>query len=451
MLRNYFILAIKVLGRRKFFTFISLFGISFTLMILMLITAFFETELGGAKPLTKQDQMVFLDYVETYTQLQDTIPEVDSMMMDGVMRYDTTGFRYEDSAKSMSRGPASFAFWDTYMRDIPFTKNHTFYKPRQTFDIFINSNKLTFPSTHTDGQFWNIYDFNFLAGEPYGPQQVKNQEQVIVISRKACNEYFGNDDKNFDAIIGKEIVLDNKHFKVVGIVDHVNSSMSHLKSYVYIPFTNLPAQQLEARGDGFSGPFSATFLAEDASKVDRVKEEMIKKATIIPLPNPDVFDTLGYYPATFAERYAWIFMPFEDPTKSYRYFIGVVIFLLSLFFLLPTLNLINLNISRIMERSSEIGVRKAFGANPGNILFQFVFENVILTLIGGLIGFVLALLLLNTINGSNFLDGTMLSFNYKVFIYSILICLFFGVLSGFIPAFRMSRVHIVNALKNNQL
>jgi putative ABC transport system permease protein len=104
-----------------------------------------------------------------------------------------------------------------------------------------------------------------------------------------------------------------------------------------------------------------------------------------------------------------------------------------------------------MERSSEIGVRKAFGAHSGNILFQFVFENIVLTFIGGIIGFVLAILLLNTINGSNFLNGTTLSFNYIVFIYSFLICLGFGILSGFLPAYKMSRVHIVNAIKNNQL
>src|SRR5205823_11383630 len=63
--------------------------------------------------------------------------------------------------------------------------------------------------------------------------------------------------------------------------------------------------------------------------------------------------------------------------------IGIFIFL---FMLLPTINLVNINISRIMERSSEIGVRKAFGASSGKLVMQFVFENIILTLLGGIIG-----------------------------------------------------------------
>ena len=450
MIKNYFTLAIKVLGRRKFFTFISLFGISFTLMILMLMTAFFETELGGTAPLSKQDQMVFIEHIESFRQYQDTIPEIDSIMMDGKMSYDTTGYRYEDSGRSMSRGPGSYFFWDTYMRDIPFTKTQTFYAS-SVYDIFLNSNKLTFPTTYTDAEFWNIFDFKFLAGGPFRPQQVENQEQVVVLSRKACGEYFGNGDKDFESIIGKEVTFDKKIFTVVGIVDRVNNSLSYLRASAFVPLTNMNSKILSSR-KRLNGQFSSVFLAENSNQINNVKKELKKKSQVIPLPNPDQFNQLEYFPGSFMETYVnKTTRMFNDPEKSYRYGMGIMTFLLILFFMLPTLNLINLNVSRILERSSEIGVRKSFGANSRNILFQFVFENVILTFIGGVIGFVLALLLINIINGSDFLDGVLLSFNFKVFFYSLLICLFFGILSGFIPAYRMSKIHIIKALKSNQL
>ncbi|MEM6965696.1 MAG: FtsX-like permease family protein [Bacteroidota bacterium] len=448
MLKNYFTLAIKVLARRKFFTFISLFGISFTLMILMLITAFFETELGGAKPLTQKDEMVFVDMVETFRRYQDTIPEVDSLLLDGKMTYDTVGFRYQDAGRSMSKSNGSFFFWDSYFRDVPFTTAQTFYSYGKVYDIFLNSNKLTFPSTYVDANFWKIFDFKFLAGSPFKEQQVANQEQVLVLSQKACKEYFG--DASYESVIGKEVILDRKHFKVVGVVDRVNNSFTALKAATFIPYTNMDSRTLGNK-ERLTGPFSAVFLAESSSQIRQIKDELVKKTKLIPLPNPKQHNELEYFPATFQERYASDLIDYEKPEEGYRVAIGVIIFLLSLFFMLPTLNLINLNVSRIMERSSEIGVRKAFGADAGNILFQFVFENIILTFIGGIIGFVLALLLINTINGSDFLDGTLLSFNYRVFFYSVLICLFFGILSGVIPAYRMSRIHIVNALKNNQL
>ena len=59
-----------------------------------------------------------------------------------------------------------------------------------------------------------------------------------------------------------------------------------------------------------------------------------------------------------------------------------------LFVLIPTVNLVNINISRIMERASEIGVRKAFGAPARTLVGQFLVENILLTLVGGVIGFV---------------------------------------------------------------
>src|SRR4029079_2215998 len=57
-----------------------------------------------------------------------------------------------------------------------------------------------------------------------------------------------------------------------------------------------------------------------------------------------------------------------------------------LFMLLPTVNLVNLNVSRILERASEIGVRKAFGASSRALVGQFVTENLLLTLVGGALG-----------------------------------------------------------------
>ena len=53
-------------------------------------------------------------------------------------------------------------------------------------------------------------------------------------------------------------------------------------------------------------------------------------------------------------------------------FISILAVFTLLFMLLPTLNLVNINISRIMERSSEIGVRKAFGASSGTLVYQFI-------------------------------------------------------------------------------
>ena len=114
---------------------------------------------------------------------------------------------------------------------------------------------------------------------------------------------------------------------------------------------------------------------------------------------------------------------------------------------LPAINLVNLNVSRIMERASEIGVRKAFGASSRTLIVQFVVENLALTMIGGLVGFVLAGFALRAINDSGAIPYANLALNLRIFVWGLGLAVVFGLLSGVYPAWRMSRVHPVIALK----
>jgi putative ABC transport system permease protein len=110
-------------------------------------------------------------------------------------------------------------------------------------------------------------------------------------------------------------------------------------------------------------------------------------------------------------------------------------------------NLVNINISRIMERASEIGVRKAFGAPSRTLVGQFLVENILLTLVGSVIGFVLSVLALRAVSQSGLFTYAHFSLNPRVFAYGILAALAFGLLSGVYPAWRMSRLNPVDALR----
>ena len=142
---------------------------------------------------------------------------------------------------------------------------------------------------------------------------------------------------------------------------------------------------------------------------------------------------------------------FFNDEDAIFYFILVLGLILGLFVIVPTLNLININVTRIMERSSEIGVRKAFGAKSTDLLVQFIFENIILTFIGGLIGLVLALVMMKVLNDSQVIAPVRLVFYPSAFGFSILVWFVFGIASGLLPALRMSRLHVVTALKRNEL
>ena len=103
-----------------------------------------------------------------------------------------------------------------------------------------------------------------------------------------------------------------------------------------------------------------------------------------------------------------------------------------------------------MERSSEIGVRKAFGAASSTLVVQFIIENLLITLIGGLIGIALTAIAIYVLNTSGIIAHLDLTINIKVLIVSLSCCFIFGLLSGVLPAFRMSKMNVVTALKGGE-
>jgi putative ABC transport system permease protein len=104
-------------------------------------------------------------------------------------------------------------------------------------------------------------------------------------------------------------------------------------------------------------------------------------------------------------------------------------------------------VSRTLERATEIGVRKAFGATAGRLAGQFLVENVLLTLVGGALGLLLAVAVLHLLNGSHLIPYAHLGLNARVFGLGLGLTLLFGLLSGAYPAYKMSKLPANQALK----
>jgi len=445
MIKSYIKLAVKVLKRKKFFTFISLFGISFTLMILMLITSFLENELGKHAPLSEKDKMFFLDYVTMHLMVPDTTLKIDSTFLNEQVQYDTTR-TYDEPQRSMSRSSYSFHLLDQHLRSVQGVDRYSFYSNGSTYNIFKDGQKLELDGIYTDANYWEVFDFTFLEGKPFSKTDIDNQVQYAILTDKVGKKYFGTTSN----IVGQEIVIEKKHYKVVGLIEQPTTNHSAVQAGIFIPYTNLPSYYF-ADPTALLGPFSAVLVAKNEANKQIVRDDLERIGNQFTMPKPDEYNKLTIDNVTFNEQYADGLMDEDTPQESLTLAKWVLFFLLGLFILLPTLNLININISRILERSSEIGVRKSFGADSTQILLQFVFENIILTFLGGLIGLILALVAIYLLNESQFLPNTYLHLNGKVFFYSILICLGFGILSGIIPAYRMSRLPIATSLKQNAI
>jgi len=441
MLLNYLKLALKVIRRQKFFSFISLFGISFTLMILMLVTALLDRQFGANAPLSQRSDMLLASRLIQNFIEADTVSVVDSSLIDGVMRYDTT-YDNIDRQSSTSRGYMSFGLLNDRIGRVEGAKHLGIFSYSLPSNTFISGKKVDFSTMYTDAGFWEVFDFDFLYGTHYTGMQVTDQARVVVITEPFSEHIFGSTQAT-----GRTVDIGGKDYEVIGVIS--KESRCHLFSaQVFSPQTNIPPEYSSELTD-LSGVFRGAYLAEAGVDRSELKAAIVKKMAQVPILDDD-FNQQSIDVLTVNEAIADPFF-YKNPSESKRILFAIIGGLLLLFILLPTINLINLNVSRILERASEIGVRKAFGANTGHVLYQFLFENVVLTFLGGVIGLALALTLTWVINDAQVIPNITLMFNARVFAISFLTCLGFGIISGLVPAYRMSRLHISNALKQNQL
>ncbi|MBC5991221.1 ABC transporter permease [Pontibacter cellulosilyticus] len=415
MLKNYLKIAWKVLLRRKFFTFISLFGISFTLMILMVATAMVNHLFGPENPELKTDRMLYVN------------------------RLKMTGNGY-----TMNSNPGYYIL-DKYVRPLKTPQDMTFYTSDYSYNAYVNNRKLPLDVRFTDSNFWNVLDFEFVEGQPFSKGDVDGISRVAVINEATRQNYFGNSTN----ALGKFIEVDRTKYKVVGVVKNVAANRLYTYADVWLPYTNIKE---DYRKPQFGGSFEAIILANSPSDIDNIKEEFNQafKNVIIPGPDAANYKSVYLHADTLVETYIRGVTSAEGEISITMFFTWVTLGVL-FFMLLPTINLVNINISRIIERASEIGVRKAFGASSATLVGQFLVENMILTLIGGALGLLLAQGVLAYINSSGIIPYSNLAINPTIFAYSFLICIVFGFLSGVYPAFKMSKLHVVAALKGGNV
>ncbi len=412
-------------------------------MILMVFISFLQAKLGGIGPMQNKDRMIELPRVKIQKEEIDSIFTYDTTLVNGIQVIDST-FKTNDVNRSTSTSNGSRSIFENHLPKIQNAEVHSIFCTNIFYDAYVNNNKINVTCTFSDAQFWDIYTFDFVEGRPFSATEFNNAAHVVVISEEMAMEYFGRKNN----VLDEEIKIDNKTYKIIGLIRTSPNSRGELYSKAYLAYTHLPPDPNEGY---YLGGFNASLLANHGISIPILKEEIQNVVQQIPIENPAEYDELIITPFTPSERMANNIYWHDDPRKSYTVASSIILSLLSLIIFLPSLNLINLNVSRILDRSSEIGVRKAFGASKYDVLFQFMFENIILTLIGGLIGLVLSIGLIYLINDSKILEVVHLPINWNFFLYSFVVCILFGVISGILPALKMSNIPIVKAIKQTQL
>ena len=415
MLLNYLKITLKVLGRNRFFTFVSLFGIVFTLLIVLSLSSFMDHLIAPHYPDVNRERCLYVGKVDC------SVPEEQAHRM----------------------GPPSFHFLETYVQSLETPEMVGIASMPSFANAYVGSRRLKLNLKFTNPEFWSVTAFDFLEGKPFNEENIRNGDYVAVINERTRDNYFGEG----ATAVGQSIVVENVAYRVIGVVRDVPITRIIVSGDVYLPYT---VGKSQARADGLVGNYFGILLAKSPADFPRIQEEYQHTLSKIELPMEDdgfVFSALE----SEAEPYLEYFLSLGLVSlRSKSTFYAVLGIFMLLFMLLPAINLVNLNVSRIMERSSEIGIRKAFGASSGKLVVQFLIENIFITLLGGLAATLLAAVVLRIFNESGLIPGADLAINLRVAAIGLGACLIFGILSGVIPAYRMSRMNVVEALRGGE-
>lgn len=417
MLQNYFKIAIRNLQRNKVFSLINIAGLSIGLACCMLIVLYTKDEISYDRFHKNVNQIYRITSTETAP--------------DGkVQKFGITG---------MMPGPA-------FKAQLPEIENYVRLQG-ESYNIKKGNDILVQDALKVDSSFFSIFTFDFIEGSP---KTALKDPQSVVISEEVAEKYFGK-----ESALGKTLSINYEDkfqpFTVAGVTKK-SPQNSSIKIDLLIPF-----HREKSHDDQWINFYLNTFV------------------TLKPLANPKALE------AKFANIYAreakgqlieakekWNFQntiqyglqPFlevhlstdfraanglkDESNPMYSYvLIGLAVFLL----LIACINFVNLTVARSVKRSKEIGIRKVVGGDRKQLIFQFMGESFVLSLIAFLLAIVLVELTLPIFNT---LANKALSLKYlfdaQLITSYFLLFLLTGFLAGIYPALVLSSFSPVDTL-----
>lgn len=292
-------------------------------------------------------------------------------------------------------------------------------------DKTVNSIRVK-PSTN---EFFDIESFKIESGRLFNESESNSGSAVIVIGNDVADGLFGNRNP-----LGKEIRLYGQKFTVIGVLKKQGQGIFGDSNDVSV---FLPVNFLRRMyGDNNTTLTPAILIKpEKGIDIEEFKADVSQKLRTMRGVKPGEIDN-------FFMNVLSGFTDFIDNIVGQMNMIGWVISAFSL--LVGGFGIANIMFVSVKERTNLIGIQKALGAKNRFILFQFLFEAIILSVIGGLIGmflvWIIALVLSSALDfefvlsASNMLLGTGLA-------------AFIGLLSGIIPAITASKLDPVEAIR----
>ncbi len=271
------------------------------------------------------------------------------------------------------------------------------------------------------------------SGRFFTAEEAASLAQVAVLGSDTKETFFGESDA-----VGQYITLKGEKYRVIGVL----ASRGAVAFLNFDTFTYIPVQTLQKKLLGVDYVQFISVKMKDASRELQTVADIVallRKRHDIDTPDKDDFSVTST----------------KEAQKTFGDVLGSLSILLlaltSISLVVGGVGIMNVMYVSVSERTSEIGLRKAVGATSRSILQQFLFEALIITLLGGLIGIVLGMLLTLGLGYvfASFGFALPLSFSLQSFLLGVGFSLAVGVIFGLAPAYRAASLTPMEALRKD--
>tara|TARA_B100001142_G_C14339489_1_gene657223 strand:+ start:1513 stop:2742 length:1230 start_codon:yes stop_codon:yes gene_type:complete len=270
-----------------------------------------------------------------------------------------------------------------------------------------------------------------MKGRYINEKDIEDKTKVVVIGRIVERDIFKSEDP-----IGKFINIGNRSYKVIGVYQDLDGDNE--ESELFVPYTT--RQQILMGSDKLSNidvTFNPNLGGKGAVKLENDIKTFLKKKKSI-----DPTDPSGIRVRNVADELERS-MQFAGALQIIVTFVGIGTLIAGI------IGISNIMVFIVKERTKELGVRKALGAQPSEIIKMILTESIFITSISGFAGMIIGVITLNSLDSSlqeYFITRPQVSLN--IAFVATLVLIIFGVIAGYIPAKRAAQIKPIVALRD---
>lgn len=280
----------------------------------------------------------------------------------------------------------------------------------------------------TTPSYAEIRNVQIAEGNFISDQHINSKSKVAVLGPTVATDLFGDS----SLALNKTIRINSMQFTIVGItVSKGGSSFSNQDDIIFIPIST--AQQFISGGDYVT---SIDIQAESSDAMQQIQDDAT--ALLRKRHNITKEDTVSDF-SIFNQND--IVQTASNITGTFTILLGAVA---GISLVVGGIGIMNMMLTTVTERTREIGLRKAIGAKNKDINKQFIAEAIALTLIGGIIGITLGIIISSIINLTGLIT-TKVSIGSVFLAFSVSAII--GIIFGYYPARRAASLNPIEALR----